>query len=195
MTQAERREQTREILLDATIQALVVYGYSGATSARIAELAHLTRGAQLHHFGDKAQMMVEALLHLQRRRLESLQDRWRADAAGASNIRGLLELLWETFKDELFVAGIELRVASRTDRALRDALLPAEREIGRTVTALVQAHPTLHALPSDIVEHVLEAMRGMALAHILEPSERRERRQLVVLERVVRDALEEAVRA
>ena len=49
-TQAERREETRTALLDATIECLVEFGYAKTTTGRIADLAGVSRGAQIPYF-------------------------------------------------------------------------------------------------------------------------------------------------
>src|SRR6516225_3743126 len=69
---AERTETTRAVLLDATIKAIVMYGYQGATSQRIAELSGFTRGAQKHHFNSKAELVAAALIDLHARYLVEL---------------------------------------------------------------------------------------------------------------------------
>ena len=63
-TQGERSASTRARLLDATVECLTRYGYAGTTTPRIAEMAGLTRGAQVHHFGSKHELMTAAMHHM-----------------------------------------------------------------------------------------------------------------------------------
>src|SRR5882724_13080442 len=67
-TQAERSAAMRMRLLDATIECLVTYGYAGTTTHRVAELAGVTRGAQIHHFRAKEDLVVAAIEHLAQQR-------------------------------------------------------------------------------------------------------------------------------
>src|SRR5436190_18849808 len=69
-TQAERRATTRTALLDATIDCLVEEGYAGTTTTRIVERAGVSRGAQVHHFPTKAELVAEAVRHLAGKRIE-----------------------------------------------------------------------------------------------------------------------------
>ena len=62
-TQGQRSAETRARLLDATIDCLVTYGYNGTTTPRVAEMAGVTRGAQVHHFGSKNDLVIAALQH------------------------------------------------------------------------------------------------------------------------------------
>src|SRR5438045_9398121 len=59
-TQAERTASTRAALLDATIDCLVEYGYAHLTTTRVVERAGVSRGAQVHHFPTKAELVSEA---------------------------------------------------------------------------------------------------------------------------------------
>lgn len=67
--QADRSAGTRQALLDATVMCLVEDGYVGTTGPAIADRAGLSRGAQLHHFGTRDQLVVAAVEHLAQMRL------------------------------------------------------------------------------------------------------------------------------
>ncbi len=133
-TQAERRATTRAALLDATIECLVEFGYSDTTTNRIVERAGVSRGAQVHHFPTKAELVAEAVRHLAERR----RDEFRSEAAtlpeGPDRVRSALDLLWKIHNGPLFQAALELWVAARTDDELRKALAAVEREIQRGLT-------------------------------------------------------------
>src|SRR5262245_123909 len=60
----ERLAPTRTRLLEAVVAALAECGYAGTTTTEVARRSGLTRGAQLHHFGTKDQMMLAAVDHL-----------------------------------------------------------------------------------------------------------------------------------
>lgn len=174
-------------VLDATIEAIVRFGYSGATSTRIAEISGFTRGAQIHHFRNKATMVTEALLHLHERLMNDMVG--DLEAAARVGIGPMLDALWQSFLDELYTAAAELRVAARSDEELKAVLVPAEREIGRRIRDLLTAilddgrHPK--ARLTEIAEHVVNTMRGMAEQHDLVANPERERRQLAVLNEAV----------
>jgi AcrR family transcriptional regulator len=62
--QQERSRVTQQRLLTATIDCLVEYGWSGATTTVIAERAGVSRGAQLHHYPTRAALVMAAVEHL-----------------------------------------------------------------------------------------------------------------------------------
>lgn len=188
---AERRATTRSAVLDATIQAIVRYGYVGATSTRIAELSGFTRGAQKHHFKDKAAMVAEALVHLHEHLMrDSLRE---LESASQDGVWALLEALWKSFQDDLFTAAAELRAAARIDEELRTVLVPAEQQIGRRIRrfvsdALDDGRHSQQRL-EEVGDHVVNVLRGMAFQRALYPNEEREARQLRVLDETVRALL------
>jgi AcrR family transcriptional regulator len=165
---------------------LVDYGYAGTTTTRVAERAGLSRGAQMHHFQRKAPLVVAALLHLAERRRRELLDRAEQElAAGGNQTEAGIELLWSLFSGPLFTAAIELWIAARTDPELRDALLPVEREIGRGARRTLRKLLLKTGSGEEAVQRVeiaidmaANAMRGMALQQLLEPSPARLERQL-----------------
>src|SRR5271155_2307327 len=68
-TQQERRDTTREALLDATIDCLAQSGFASLTLARVSERAGLTVGAHLHHFKTRTALVAAAMERLAARRL------------------------------------------------------------------------------------------------------------------------------
>lgn len=59
-TQADRSAETRQKLLRATVECLAERGYAGATLSAIVTRAGVSRGAQVHHFGSRHMLMMEA---------------------------------------------------------------------------------------------------------------------------------------
>lgn len=189
---AERRAATRSAVLDATVTAIVRYGYRGATSERIAHLSGLTRGAQKHHWANKAEMVAEALLYLHDKMMVGTVA--ELEQAAGQGVGPVLEALWRSFQSDLFTAADELHIAARSDDELRALLIEAEREIGRrirdiTTSALEDGRQSPRRL-QEIGAHAVNVMRGMAFQSALSPNPERERRQLRVLEQAVRALLQ-----
>ena len=59
--QGERTRAMRTRLLDATIDCLVERGWSGTTTTLVSQRAGVSRGAQLHHFPTKRDLVVAAV--------------------------------------------------------------------------------------------------------------------------------------
>jgi AcrR family transcriptional regulator len=166
-TQAERTAATRAALLDATIDCLVEDGYAGTTTTRIVERAGVSRGAQVHHFPTKAELVAEAVRHLAERRAEEfLGEAREVPAKGRRRFERVLDLLWRIHMGPLFAASVELWVAARADEDLRERLIEVEREIAALTSAAVNdIFPDLADVPGfrDAVDSSLATMRGLAL--------------------------------
>jgi AcrR family transcriptional regulator len=118
-TQDERSSAMRTRLLGATIDCLVEYGYAGTTVTRIAERAGVTRGAQVHHYRTKADLVTAAVEHLAGQSAELGASMIEQAVQADDPVGELLDILWEMHQGPMFTAAVELWVAARTDPELR----------------------------------------------------------------------------
>ncbi|GAA4528155.1 TetR/AcrR family transcriptional regulator [Amycolatopsis samaneae] len=130
-TQAERREQTRTALLDATIDCLVELGYARTTVQEVCARAGVSKGAVQHHFATKAELMATAVEHLTTRLREQLASSLAGLPGGGHGVAAAIDLLWKGYSGTLSTAVTELWVAARTDAELRAAIRPVDRALGR----------------------------------------------------------------
>ncbi|HVV74514.1 MAG TPA: helix-turn-helix domain-containing protein [Mycobacteriales bacterium] len=169
-SQAERSEITSTLVLDATIACLVELGYARTSTLVVHERAGVSRGALLHHFPSRAELMAAAVDHLARQILVSFDA--TALRHGDPVERGV-RLLWSSFTSDLGIAAQELWTAARTDAELRIALLRHDADLNRQIrTTLGRAFgPDLASHPNfDTTMRVLiQAMRGAAAARVLHP--------------------------
>ncbi len=165
-TQAERRAETHAALLDATIESLVTFGYAQTTTGRIAELAGVSRGAQIPYFRTRAEMVGAAVARLAEERVKAVHDRF---ARGPVSLEEALDVLWEEHQGPVFKASLELWVASRTDAELGRTLHRVERDVGVKIgEEAVQALGEIARRPGfteDLV-FALATIRGLALLGI-----------------------------
>ncbi len=179
-SQAERSAATRDALLDATIDCLVADGYAGTTTSRVAERAGLSRGAHLHHFQTRQALMAAAMERLAERRGRELMAAAGELPAGRERLVQGLDLLWASYANPLFQAALDLWSHARTDRELRERLVPVERRLDRqTLEIARRLFPDLAA--QEDFEHLIElavaTIRGLALLDTLHPGGGRNRRQ------------------
>lgn len=189
LTQAERREATRTALLDATIGSLVEFGYAGTTTVRVAELAGVSRGAQLNYFASKAELVSAAVAHLAQKRIDELRAQIATFPEG-DRIPAVLDVIWDAHQGEVFDATLELWVASRTDADLRASVVALERNVtAAAVEAAVEILADQAPRPNlrEDLEFVLATVRGLALLRIAsgERSKAITRRWLAMRERLV----------
>ncbi len=168
----QRSGVTRTRILDAAIRVLVDRGYSGASTVAIQNEAGMSRGRLLHHYPSRDALLMAAVGHLARTRIEELPSRvdWPDDPIARISLA--TDVGWSTFHQPYFVASMELWVAARTNENLRTALLPTEREIGKTVREAVAGFlgPELTASPryADLYPILFTSMRGAATTYLID---------------------------
>ncbi|MGY2067331.1 TetR/AcrR family transcriptional regulator [Blastococcus sp. SYSU DS0619] len=172
-TQEQRRADTRGRLLAATIDCLVEHGYAGTTTQRVQDRAGVSRGALLHHFATKEALLVAAVSHVADAQIQQV----RAEAA-TGRVSSEVDLLHRVMSGPLFLAGLELWSAARTEPVLREALLPAERRVGAAVRDLVTGFFPHSPQDRTEIEALLALYRGLALTSVLRPDGDLDRRVL-----------------
>ncbi|ARN75624.1 TetR/AcrR family transcriptional regulator [Oceanicoccus sagamiensis] len=123
--QAQKSAMTRDRILDAAIDCFINLGYTNVTTAKVADFAGVSRGAMLHHFPSKTELIQAAVEYLHDKLLEDYTTRVAqipAALEGKERRRGGLEAYWDHLTGDLFVAYHELCVAGRTDPELKDIL-------------------------------------------------------------------------
>ncbi|MGI5165922.1 TetR/AcrR family transcriptional regulator [Spirillospora sp. CA-253888] len=173
-TQEERTAATRRALLDATVECLVEHGYHGTTTTRVVERAGVSRGAQVHHFPTKNDLVLAAVEHLARKRADRFVrrdlDRLRASA---DPIGDALDILWESHQGPLFEASMELWVAARTDPELREHVARLERVVTAGILDLGEVFLGDRISDADFrgdLYVMLETVRGLRLLMFIHPT-------------------------
>ena len=168
--QGERSRAMRQRLLEATIECLVEHGWSGTSTTLVSRRAGVSRGAQLHHFPTKNDLVLAAVDHLSQSRRDDVLARIERLPAGTRRTREVLEVLAELFTGPLFVAALELWVAARSDETLKPAVSDLEAKFGRAAhRQVVEALGVDESLPGnrELVQATLDLVRGLGLANTL----------------------------
>ena len=179
-----RSAQTRTKILDATLACLIELGYSGTSTPEVCRRAGTSRGAMLHHFPTKTELVVSAIQHLAERRALQLRAQTARIERAHGELERLFELVWAAFEGDLFHAALELWVAARSDPQLHAALFPMERSLGRGLRGFWHALHGAHAPADDATRERLDdllaltthLLRGMALQRILKDDDSERRR-------------------
>ena len=129
-TQEERRDATQRILLEATLRCLGRQGYASTSISEIIKEAGVSRGALLHHYPNKIDLVAAAIDYFSCERLKRFEeellgnDMDRSDLTLSDRIR----VLKEDF-EQWFDVSLECAVALRTNPELQQAFdaLSADR--------------------------------------------------------------------
>jgi len=171
-TQQERSALMRKRLLEATVDCLVQHGYAGTTTTRVTELAGVTRGAQVHHFPTRADLVAAAVRHLAARRAELAFEQIDTVRQAPDPLDAGLDLMWEIHQGPVQYASVEMWVAARTDPELREQLTAVEPEAR---AALLEFSAAAFGEYADnprfrhIVYTALDTVRGILLLGLSNP--------------------------
>ncbi len=179
--QEERSRAMRARLLEATVECLVDRGFGSTSTTLVSERAGVSRGAQLHHFPTKNDLVLAAVEHITHLRGAELEAALSRVPAGPRRTRQVLRVLGDHFTSPVFTAALELWVAARTDEQLLAAVAPLEQRLGREAHRL-----TVLALGADesrpgvreLVQATLDLVRGLGLATTITDDTRRRARIL-----------------
>jgi AcrR family transcriptional regulator len=186
-----RSVATRVALLDAALDSLVERGYAATTTIETARRAGVSRGAQLHHFPTRAQLLTAAVGHLLERRLLDFRDRFATIDSGADRLDVAVDLVWSMFQGPAFVAWVELWIAARTDPELAATVVAMDRRFTVESRAMflemfpaeVNGDPVLYDIGRDFAFALME---GVALQRLVPRGQRPATEYLEVLKQMFR---------
>ena len=118
------------LILDAALDSFFDLGFSRTTTEKIARRARVSRGAMLHHFPQRTDLVQAAVVYLNSKRLELFEQSLSQLNEGSEYtlVEEGIDAFWEQLQSPYFAVYCELLSASRTDSELRAALAPAIRE-------------------------------------------------------------------
>ena len=174
--QQAKSENTRATILAAALQCFYERGFNNTTTEKVAREAGVSRGAMLHHFPSRFDLIKAAVdrLHQQRLELFEKQELQIQENAEHSLIEEGIDAYWAQLHSPLFTVWNELRVAARTDVDLNNILKPAMREFDMKLArlaagvfpdlALSEEFERANLLTSFLLEGM--AVNGVSRGHI-----------------------------
>jgi AcrR family transcriptional regulator len=165
---AERTAAMRQRLIDAAIGCLYELGYAATTTQVVTDRAGVSRGAILHHFPTKMDLMVAVAEYAAQYQDRTIRKMLADTAPGLTVYMALTWATWEVIIQPPAMALLEVMMATRSDQALAERL-PAvvqafEAKQRADVWRMAQAsgisdQPTIEAM----VRLHRAAMRGLAI--------------------------------
>lgn len=129
---AERSAATQNRLLDATIDCLIDRGWAGTSTTEIVRRAGVSRGAQVHHYPTKEDLVLAAVEHLLERRIREFQATFTDLPATQRTPAAAMRVLYDHCFRATFEPWLELAVAARTDPALHARFVEFEARFFET---------------------------------------------------------------
>ncbi|MDA0978643.1 MAG: TetR/AcrR family transcriptional regulator [Proteobacteria bacterium] len=166
--QQTKSENTRGVILEATLDCFYELGYPNTTTEKVAKRARVSRGAMLHHFPSRMDLIRAAVSYIHQKRLAIFTEQYAQVNEGAQYtlMEEGIDAYWEQLNLPVFVVFHELQIASRTDPDLAEILRPAKREFDASWAKISQElFPDL-ALSEEFDEAnllTLYLLEGMAI--------------------------------
>lgn len=163
-TQEERRAATKTALLEATIHCIGRDGYAATSISSIIEEAGVSRGALLHHYPTKNELIAHAIIHFYRQRLTRFKQQLLGADTGNLSLEDRLRVLKADFAT-WYHTGLEIEVAMRTNdevARIEQSLSVADHE--EMSREYEQLFPEFAALdqPRELIGIACYLMRGLA---------------------------------
>lgn len=147
--QERKSEATRAKLRAATERLLVKAGYGGTSTAAVCRMTGVSRGALLHHYPSRHDLIVDTARHFWARAEDSIAELAEAWAHGDLDVRDfVIGVFDQAFARDRIAITLELLVASRSDRALH-------RAVSRMFEKLIAAYE----------QGAVRALAGSKLSH------------------------------
>jgi AcrR family transcriptional regulator len=165
---AERTAAMRKRLIDAAIECLTEQGYGATTLQMVTDKAGASRGAILHHFPNKVDLMIAVAEYAAGKQNRQVARLLANTQPGMDRFLALTMATWDAMQRPPAVALLEIMMGSRSDRelgarfpAVIEALEKSQREgvweqaqsIGITDKTQIESMIWLHNA----------AMRGLAM--------------------------------
>lgn len=165
-TQVERSAATREALLNAAISSLYKGGFGSTTIGAVADLAGVSRGAILHHFPTKNDMMTYVMDNIYDYQIREIRRLLAEQPGQREKLLALPDIIWKVLSEDSGIAVLEILVGSRSDEDLASRIRPIQAIIAeRSRETLIDA---LGGELTPALTRLLPwALRGIALYQVV----------------------------
>jgi len=181
--QAQKSAMTRDKILEAAVDCFINLGYTNVTTAKVASAAGVSRGAMLHHFPSKTELIHAATEYLHGKLIEDFTSRVKSipnNLKGKKYRRAGLDAYWDHLSSDLFMAYHELCIAGRTDPELKGILESTTVEFDQHTRESTMAlfnewtdHGERFLLAMDVTKFLME---GMAVGQMVSNRDARVKR-------------------
>ena len=163
---------TREKLIETALDVIYDVGYNRASTPEFSERAGVSRGALLHHFPTRADIIVaamEKLLSDGTRDIRNIAGKVTQKQLGTDEI---VDFLWSMFSDRFYYLSIEFINEARTDEELRLKMMPVVKKFHEALNEIwaefqTREHPSSSHEAQVILNLTVCLVRGMGIQTVL----------------------------
>jgi AcrR family transcriptional regulator len=170
-TRSEQREATRARLVDVGVEQLVARGHAALTTVAVQQAAGVSRGALLHHFRTREDLLTAVIERLLELHESAARDVLAATPPDTDEVRRAVTALHAVMQRPAFLAQLDLWTAARTDPDLARLVGRVERRAGHDLARVVDDAfgPVLTRRPGyrAIARLTVQVLRGLVLTDVL----------------------------
>ena len=196
-TQAERSEATRNLLLEAAVKLIRRNGFGGLRTVEVADEAGVSRGALMHHFPSKHELVVGVLTYINE--VTYTRSTRRAQVArhdGADPIAGVMKDAHEFFFGDYFFLELAIAMSDDSTRRLRRETQQFVRQTRFSIEATwldtLIASGVPEQLAKDVLALTLSVVRGFSVRMLIENDPEQFWRLLEVWRKIIRQHIRDA---
>lgn len=193
--QAEKSLRTRERTLKAAVDCFYELGYANTSTKKVADRANISRGAMIHHFASKQELLEAAVDYIIDKRVESFSKEIESKLKDPQErLEKGLDIYWKHLHTRNFIAYHELTVAARTDKELNVVMKKAARKFEdkwqETIFAVFPEWRDTGPLIQLAMDLCQFAFEGMALNKLTHDAQARQTLLVDYIKSRVRDIFE-----
>lgn len=165
-----RSVATREKLIAATLEVIHDRGYNRATTPEFARRAGVSRGALLHHFPARSDLILAAMEHLLTEGTRDIRRMADGVARKTVGLNDFIEFLWGMFSGRFFYLSVEFINEARTDAELRQKMIPVVRKFHEALDSIWADLQAIDDNPREarvILNLTVCLVRGMGVQTVL----------------------------
>ena len=119
LTQEQRSAITSRKLRKATIELISEIGLANTTTVNIAKRAGVTRGALMHHYRDKTDLVIDATREMWEKSIASTRGICQRFVDGEVDLEGFVDALWErSFSENYVSVTMDMIIAARAEERI-----------------------------------------------------------------------------
>lgn len=192
-TQAERSAATCDALLAAAIQVLHEHGYGATSTTMVAQAAGISRGAMLHQFRTKADLMTFVVQEVYREELQVYASYLSRIPDQPERIPHYPQMAWDVLSRPSGVAVLEILQGSRSDPELAAKLAPIQARIEADALANIGRFSGQSRELLAFMRLVVWSARGLSIAKVIAPDGERVSDAMILLGKLIEAGLQTGI--